>query len=72
MVVWTVGTMLRLLVDVASLPVLLAYDRFRFRKWVDTGRTGKCRLCIYVPRTLKESETPRGVVMHLNGGGWTM
>ncbi|KAL5524232.1 hypothetical protein ACEPAF_9372 [Sanghuangporus sanghuang] len=66
------GTMLRLLVDMASLPVLLSYDRFRFKKWIDTGRTGKCRLCIYVPKTLKDTKTPRGVVMHLNGGGWTI
>ncbi|KAI5120450.1 hypothetical protein M0805_008497 [Coniferiporia weirii] len=69
------GTLFQLLVDTISLPVLLASDKNRFRTHIDTGRTGGCRLCIYVPKNTKGEETsskPRGVIVHLHGGGWTI
>ena len=62
----------RLLVDTISIPVLVARDNNRFKVKIDTGATGKCRLCIYVPRNAEPSDPPRGIVMHLHGGGWTM
>ncbi|THH08973.1 hypothetical protein EW145_g2337 [Phellinidium pouzarii] len=67
-----VGVLFRLLVDAVSLPVLLALDKNRFKTTVNTGKTGKCRLCIYIPKSFKAEETPRGVVVHLHGGGWTI
>ena len=56
--------------DTISLPVLLSFDRNRYKLTIDTGKTGPCRLLVYVPKDFDEK--PRGVVMHLHGGGWTM
>lgn len=43
---------------------------------IDTGKTGKCRICIYLPKKMaglqKEAVESRGVLVHLHGGGWTM
>ena len=69
-----VGVAFRGLVDFASLPVILARDPNLLKIKIDTGATGMCRLCIYVPKSV-DPETDmrtRGVVMHLHGGGWTM
>lgn len=65
-----VGTLFRLLVDTISIPVLLALDKDRYTVTIDTGKTGSCRLLVYIPKVL--DERPRGVVVHLHGGGWTM
>lgn len=65
------GVLLQVLVDIASLPLILAYDKNRIRTNIDTGSTGQCRICIYIPRN-QESKCRRGVIMHLHGGGWSI
>ncbi len=66
--------MFRGLVDLVSLPVVLARDKDLFKITIDTGATGGCRLCIFVPRNVdpETDKRTRGVVMHLHGGGWSM
>lgn len=69
-----VGVPFRYLVDFASLPLYLAKDMMLFKITIDTGATGSCRLCIFVPKDVdpETDKRTRGVVMHLHGGGWSM
>jgi len=68
----TFGECFRGLIDSVSLPLYVLPDKYRFTTKVSTGKTGECRVLVFVPKELKDSERPRGVVMHLHGGGWTI
>lgn len=61
------------MIDMISLPLFFAYDKNRLKISVNTGHTGNCRLLVYIPKGIDNHKvSPRGVAMHLNGGGWTM
>merc|ERR1711964_921316 len=66
------GELFRILIDSVSFPLYVLPDKYRFRTRVDTGKTGKCRVNVFLPKELKDQDGPRGVVVHLHGGGWTI
>ncbi|GJJ12894.1 hypothetical protein Clacol_007140 [Clathrus columnatus] len=68
------STILRYTIDFLSLPLYLWPVGNRLRTTIKTETTGRCRLCIYYPKpnkTESKLSTPRGVLVHLHGGGWS-
>lgn len=71
---FVVTALLRYTIDFLSVPLYVWPVRNRIRTSIDTGPTGRCRLCIYYPvgNSEKKSENAsRGVLVHLHGGGWS-
>ncbi|KIJ49099.1 hypothetical protein M422DRAFT_45058 [Sphaerobolus stellatus SS14] len=70
------GLLLQWFIAFISMPITKLPVRNRIKVKIDTGKTGKCRMCIYLPPKekglQKERLEARGVLVHLHGGGWTI
>jgi acetyl esterase/lipase len=64
------GLLFRNLVWLATLPRNLKPHPRRFSRTIDVHKYGKCRVCVFLPS--KPPPTPRPIVVHVHGGGWTM
>ena len=64
--------LLKSFVEILGSSIFLSFDKYRYRIAIDTGATGKCRLCIYVPKNVGSCQGPLGVVMYMHGGGWAV
>lgn len=70
------AVLLQWFIHVISMPLTKMPVRNRRIVKIDTGKTGTCRLCIYLPKKMtglqNERLESRGVLVHLHGGGWTI